>query len=135
MTTTVPYIKDFPAPESFVKTVVPKLKAFGLTKTEVFNLINLGVGLPTAQSTQKSVEAGDGMDVDGEGAGEDAAEEPDYRQMLSLIVEELEDRFPGDEGEAKIQKIFDTMRNEYQRAKKGKSTKGTKVKMNGTKSK
>ncbi|KIW12539.1 hypothetical protein PV08_09816 [Exophiala spinifera] len=135
ISTTSPYIKDYPAPETFVKAVVPKLKAFGLTKTEIFNLINLGVGLSTAQSTQKSVENSDGMDVDGDGAGEDAPEEPDYRQMLSLIVEELDDRFSGDEGESKIQKIFDTMRSEYERAKKGKPAKGTKAKVNGTKSK
>lgn len=135
MTTTVPYIKDFPAPETFIKTIVPKLRAFGLTKSEVFNLINLGVGLPTNQPTQKCTEPDDGMDVDGEGAGEDSPEEPDYRQILSLIVEELEDRFSGDEGEARIQKIFDTMRIEYERAKKGKPAKGTKFKVNGAKSK
>ena len=128
MASTVPYIENFPPPETFVKAVVPKLRNFGLTKAEVFNLINLGVGLPRNQSASKS-DAPDGeMDVDEEQAAEDVGE-PDDRQLLSLIIEELEERFSGEEGEAKIEKILATMRTEYDRAQVTAAANGA----NGTK--
>ena len=128
MASTVPYIENFPPPETFVKAVVPKLRNFGLTKAEVFNLINLGVGLPRTQSASKPDGADDEMEVDEEEAAEDAGE-PDDRQLLSLIIEELEERFSGEEGEAKIEKILDTMRTEYERAQVTVAANGT----NGTK--
>lgn len=68
------------------------------------------------------------MDVDEEQAAEDAGE-PDDRQLLSLIIEELEERFSGEEGEAKIEKILATMRTEYDRAQVTAAANGA----NGTK--
>ncbi|KAK7892369.1 hypothetical protein LTR67_007465 [Exophiala xenobiotica] len=127
---TVPYIENFPPPETFVKAVVPKLRNFGLTKAEVFTLINLGVGLPRNQPASKPEGADDAMEVDEEQPAEDV-EEPDDRQLLSLIVEELEERFSGEEGEAKIEKILNTMRTEYDRAHVTAAANGA----NGTKRK
>ncbi|EXJ87747.1 hypothetical protein A1O1_04673 [Capronia coronata CBS 617.96] len=129
VTTTVPYIENFPPPELFVKTVVSKLRAFGLTKTEVFMLINLGIGLPRNQSSQPSAAAEDGEE---ENEAEEV-QEPDDRQLLSIVIEELEDRFPGEEGEAKIEKILQTMRTEFNRAQA--ATKANEANGNGSEAK
>ncbi|KAI1616701.1 hypothetical protein EDD36DRAFT_415587 [Exophiala viscosa] len=117
VTTTVPYIETFPPPETFVKAVVPKLRSLGVTKTEALVLINLGVGLPRNQPTEKEAEInGDAEEPNEEGA-EDAQEEPDDRQLLSLVIEEVDDRFSGEQGEDKIQKVIETMRSEFDKAK------------------
>lgn len=128
VTNTVPYIEKFPAPETFVKAVVPKLRSFGVTKTEALVLINLGIGLPRNQSPPKEAETNGESEEPDEEAAEDAQEEPDDRQLLSLVIEEVDDRFPGDEGEDKIQKILETMRAEFDRASAKATTNGT----NGT---
>ncbi|EXJ82853.1 hypothetical protein A1O3_06668 [Capronia epimyces CBS 606.96] len=133
VTTTVPYIEDFPPPENFVKAVVPKLRAFGLTKTEVFMLINLGVGLPRNQISRPGADAenGEAAEADEEDAA-DEVQEPDDRQLLSIVIEELEDRFPGEEGEAKVEKILETMRTEFDRAQAVASEKANANAKNGT---
>lgn len=103
-----------------MNAVVPKLRSFGLTKTEILVLINLGVGLPRSQSSQPATEA-DGGEIEGD--PEDSEPPPgeeeqeiDDRQLLSLVIEELDERFAGDQGEAKIEKILQTMRTEFSRA-------------------
>ncbi|KAH0832593.1 hypothetical protein AYO21_06014 [Fonsecaea monophora] len=137
VTNTVPFIARYPPPETFIKNVVPRLRAFGLTKTEAFVLINLGLGLPRGQQLRQTTDGdeqaervngeGDGDEddgggdadvngVDGTAEGDEEPQEPDDRQFLSLVIEELEERFPGEEGEAKIQQILETMREEYNRA-------------------
>lgn len=86
-------------------------------------LINLGAGTQRNGSQPKVADAalpsvnGDG---DGEEVGEDAAEEEqeqDDRQLLSLVVEELEERFPGEEGEAIIDNILQIMKDAYEKVK------------------
>ncbi|OAP59254.1 hypothetical protein AYL99_06552 [Fonsecaea erecta] len=135
ITNTVPFIARYPPPETFIKNVVPRLHAFGLTKTEALGLINLGLGLPRGQQRQKAAdEDTQAQGVNGEGdhddndhdddaaAGqipveeEEEPAEPDDRQFLSLVIEELEERFPGEEGEVQVQQILETMREEYNRA-------------------
>ncbi|EXJ56372.1 uncharacterized protein A1O5_12639 [Cladophialophora psammophila CBS 110553] len=138
VTNTVPFITKYPPIETFIKNVVPRLRAFGLTKTEALMLINLGLGLPRGQQQQQAADdnaqmegvTGEGDDVDDDddaaaadetngqrtAEGEEEPLDPDDRQFLSLVVEELEERFPGEEGEAQIQKILETMREEYNRA-------------------
>ncbi|KIX99971.1 uncharacterized protein Z520_04609 [Fonsecaea multimorphosa CBS 102226] len=137
VTNTVPFIARYPPPETFIKNVVPRLHAFGLTKTEALGLINLGLGLPRGQQQQQNADEDDqAQDVNGEGDNNDDVDdhapadgvdgqipaegeeqpEPDDRQFLSLVIEELEERFPGEEGEAQVQQILETMREEYNRA-------------------
>lgn len=105
-------------PEALIRDVVPKLRRVGLTKTEALMLINLGVG---AQSNGNQQKAGDAappsVNGNGEELGEEAAEEEqeqDDRQLLSLVVEELEERFPGEEGETMVDKILQIMKDAYQ---------------------
>lgn len=112
----MPYIENFPPPETFIKAVVPKLRAFSLTKTEVFMLINLGVGLPRTQYSQPAAGAANGADGDEEQEEAEEVQEPDDRQLLSIVIEELEERFSGEEGEAKVEKILETMRAEFDKA-------------------
>ncbi|KIV79346.1 hypothetical protein PV11_06912 [Exophiala sideris] len=116
VTTTVPYIETFPPPETFVKAVVPKLRSFGVTKTEALVLMNLGVGLPRKQPAPKESETNGDSDEPNEDGAEDAQDEPDDRQLLSLVIEEVDDRFSGEQGEDKIQKIIETMRTEFDKA-------------------
>ncbi|KIX03218.1 uncharacterized protein Z518_06770 [Rhinocladiella mackenziei CBS 650.93] len=132
VTTTIPYIEAFSPPETFIKSVVPKLRAFGLTKTEALMLINLGVGLPRNQYSQAAAaetETG-ATNGDVEEGNEEAAaqevQEPDDRQLLSLVIEELEERFPGEQGEAKMEKILQTMKAEFDRAHAATNGHGTK---------
>lgn len=89
-------------------------------------LINLGVGLPRNQSSKpgvndESAAASNGEEEEAAGEEEEEeeeeeAQEPDDRSLLSLVIEEVEDRFPGEQGEAKIDRILETMRTEYDRA-------------------
>ena len=122
MTTTIPYLKNYPPPETFIKNVVPKLRAFGLTKTEAFMLVNLGIGLPRKQNPQAAADTdaslanGELEEIKGEQADEEG-QESDDRQLLSLVIEELEERFPGEQGEAKAEQILQTMKTEFDRAR------------------
>jgi hypothetical protein len=84
-------------------------------------LINLGVGAQRNGSQPKGADAAlPSVNGDGEELGEDAAEEEqeqDDRQLLSLVVEELEERFPGEEGEAIIDNILQIMKDAYDNVK------------------
>jgi hypothetical protein len=123
--TTIPHIAAYPAPETFIKRVVPKLRAFGLAKTEVFTILNLGIGLPKAQQQQDNTSGEAEVNGDGDVPADDEeqaqpAEEtsegtPDV-DLLSCAVHNLYERFPGDEGQEQIQKIIDTMKEEYEQA-------------------
>ena len=130
MTTTIPYLENYPPPETFIANVVPKLRAFGLTKTEAFMLVNLGVGLPRNLNTQASADTDTAAANGelGEANGDQAAEEvqeSDDRQLLSLVIEELEERLPGEQGEAKVEKILQTMKTEFDRAQARTNPNGT----------
>ena len=85
-------------------------------------MVNLGIGTPRNQGAQTSTDA-EAMNGDAEeqaeGAEEEEEEAPpeaDDRQLLSLVIEELEERFAGDEGEEKINEILQTVRDEFDRA-------------------
>lgn len=116
ITTTVPYVAALPAQDSFIKTVVPKLRRAGLTKTEALMLINLGIGTPRPTGQQVPAETNGEGDEEEAAAGEEQPE-PDDRQLLSLVVEELEERYPGEEGEAQIDTILQIMRDAFDQAK------------------
>jgi len=80
-------------------------------------LINLGVGIQRNGNQQKSDDASSpSINGNGEELGEETAEaeqEQDDRQLLSLAVEELEERFPGEEGEAMVDNILQIMKDAY----------------------
>jgi hypothetical protein len=97
-------------PESFIKAVVPKLRSFGLTKTEALVLINLGVGLPRTPGSTSTANA-EAEEVDEEAAAEES-QEPDDRQLLLLVIEELEERFSDEKSDA----LLKLMRTEFDRA-------------------
>ncbi|KIW65945.1 hypothetical protein PV04_08158 [Phialophora macrospora] len=152
ISSTTPYIAKYPPPETFIQSVVPKLRTFGLSKTEAFMMINLGVGLArgyeqqpfmngdqdnvnTVSSSIESAAANENAGTSGdeeqpnpEGQEDEAAYQPSDLELLSCVVEELDDRFPGDEGQEQIQKIVQTIREEYERAQsKHASTNGDAV--------
>ncbi|KAJ9610275.1 hypothetical protein H2200_005052 [Cladophialophora chaetospira] len=141
ISSTVPHVADYPPPETFIKNVVPKLRTLGLSKTEAYMAINLGVGLGKRQQVQQSVNAsqhtnGDVAEEEGEGTGaaddqeqenpaqeeQDELYQPSDTELLTCVIEEWEDRYPGEEGQEQLQKISETIREEYQRAQSTHAT-------------
>jgi hypothetical protein len=148
ITESTPHIATYPPSETFITSVVPKLKAFGLTKTEAYMIVNLGLGLPRPREGQEqqltngddpaaeeSIEQPDRHD--GSAGSNPAAEEdgtvmedaqqevPPWRDdtwVLDNVVEELGERFPGEEGREQIHKIFQTMKDEFDRAESKHTT-------------
>lgn len=141
---TSPHVAKYPAPDGWMGEVVGKLRAYGLTKAESLQILNLGVGLEStlkaAEGEPKEGEAVDG-DVEvnrdpqggGEGHGEvkeeedvvptsdtaveeeqEAGSEGDgdsaHRSLLGCVVENMDERFTGEEGEEKIQGILGLLR-------------------------
>lgn len=93
-----------------------------MTKTEALTIINLGIGTPRKTPQEEPVEEAASVNGAGEQSEEameeeEVSHEPDDRQLLSLVVEELEERYPGDEGEAQIDKILQIMRDAFDQAK------------------
>jgi hypothetical protein len=79
-----PLMVEWPQPETYMGEVVGRLKGFGLTKTEVFSIVNLGIGMPRPQ-----VASGEGveMDVDGEQVdGEEGMEEGNDAVVAELSI-------------------------------------------------
>lgn len=89
--------------------MVKKLKPFELTKTEVVNLINMGIGVRST-STQNQVNG----DVDAEELDDDAELARDI-QFFRIAVEEVDERF-AEEDEARIKEAILIMR-EYIKVK------------------
>lgn len=135
ISSTVPHVADYPSPETFIKNVVPKLRALGLSKTEVYMTINLGVGLSKSQQVQQSVNGsqhvnGDAVNAEEETAanadddgksssaqeGQEDPYQPSDMELLACVIEEVDDRYPGDEGQEQLEKISETIREEYRRA-------------------
>ncbi|OQV03363.1 hypothetical protein CLAIMM_08414 [Cladophialophora immunda] len=124
VTNTVPFILNYPPPETFIKNVVPRLCAFGLTKTEALRVNGEGDDI-----NDDGVGA-DGVDGQIAAEGEEEPPESDDRQFLSLVIEEMEERFSGEEGEAQVQQILETMREEYNRAHATHASANGDTKMN-----
>jgi transposase len=143
-----PHIAAYPPCETFVSSVVPKLKAFGLTKTEAYMIVNLGLGLPRKREGQEQVlQNGEEMmaeesieqpeNYEGSAESKAATEEEeivvdeaqheatpwrDDTWVLDNVVEELGERFPGEEGREQIQQIFQTMKEEFDQAQSQHAT-------------
>lgn len=95
------------------------MKPYELTKAEVLNLINMGIGVrvPSQQNQEE---------VDGE--AEDEEEQPDEEaemsrdvQFFKVAVEEAEERFPGEDGEERIKEMVSILKHTI-RSKQGQET-------------
>jgi hypothetical protein len=130
---TAPLTATFPKPDTYMTQVVQRLRQFNLTKTEVFSIINLGIGLPRPAAAESAeameVEQEDEVaetngetngepvatvsiptDDDGNTAEEVVEGDPSARYLLSLVVEGLEERWPVSETEENIQSILAVLR-------------------------
>lgn len=89
---------SFPESQKYMNEAVTRLRKFNLTKTEVFSIINLGIGLPSAQG------AGDAeaeeMEVDEEDAeqGEEEGEGGDGQEDGAVAIIAV----PGEGGEEDV---------------------------------
>lgn len=121
-----------------MEDLVQKLKKYELTKTEVFSLISLGVGLheatpPTAieaEATGQDNANGDNLTRDQPGTGDGGQDEVEVedeepaetglnRMLFGLIVEESDERFAGDEGEQRITEILEILKGASEATVKG----------------
>lgn len=87
-----------PPLDTYIKELVRRLKPYEVTKTEVMNLVNMGLG--TRVTNQQ-----------------DDEEEPDEEtimardiQFFRVVVEESDERFADDEGEERIKEIIGIMK-------------------------
>lgn len=103
-----PHVSNLEETPKWMPELVRRLKPFDLTKTEVLNLINLGVGLraPQPSAEEKSDDGEDGNEEDTEMARD--------VQFFKVTVEESDERFPGDEGEERIQEAVTIIRKTIQ---------------------
>lgn len=138
------HVAKYPPPDEWMSEVVGKLRAYGLTKAESLQVLNLGVGLESTlkapEGEAKDGEAANGdveVNGDAEGGGEvheevkveddvaptsDTAVEVEneeesegdgdsaHRSLLGCVVENMDERFPGEEGEERIQDILGLLR-------------------------
>lgn len=88
--------------------LVKRLRPFELTKTEVLNLINLGIGMRAPQQSNE-VKSEDGED-ENDGDTEMARDV----QFFKVTIEETDERFPGDEGEERIREAVTIIRGTIQ---------------------
>jgi hypothetical protein len=129
---TAPLTTSFPPPQAYMDNVVKALRKHDLTKTEVYQIINLLVGLPRppppANGDEMDVDADNGAadntdadadikdepededEGDEEQPSEEDAADANGRHILGLVLDSLDERFPGEEGERKIQQILRTLR-------------------------
>ncbi|KAK5106824.1 hypothetical protein LTS08_000947 [Lithohypha guttulata] len=99
------HVKTQPDVNSWISELVKKLKAYGLTKTEALNLINIGVGM--RPSGQDQVNGDDEQEV----GPDDEAEMARDVQFFKVVVEEADERFPGDDGDERIRDVIITMKS------------------------
>lgn len=102
---TTPHVKKQIDIQDWIGDVVSKLKPYGLTKTEVMNLINIGVGTREVAQPAEDAEADGDVEVDGERDIER------YVQDFMVVVEEVDVRFPGETGQEQIREIVTVLNN------------------------
>ncbi len=136
---TSPHIKQYPPPEKIISNVVRRLRKYDLTKTEALTLINLGLGLPRLQPANANLETNgnvtEGVEVKDESGeasntkegGDPTSEtmmspgavEPNFRALADCVIEDIGERFPGDEGEEKIEQILSVLEECIEEVKQG----------------
>jgi hypothetical protein len=100
-----------------MRQLLLQLKKYELTKTEVFTLINLGLGLdqqPQSVAANGHSETEPNGDVKDEADEEETQESDLSKSLFRLIVEESEERFAGDEGEEQIDEILSIIKASIQ---------------------
>lgn len=102
-----------------------KLKPYELTKAEVLNLINMGIGVRV--QSQQNQEEDDGDEEDGQEQPDEETEMSRYVQFFKVAVEEAEERFPGEDGEERIKEMINIMKDTI----KSKDEAEVEVKENG----
>ena len=117
--------------------VIKRLRQSGLTKTEALTILNLGLGLDRAQlprtngvpdADSKATHQNDNDHARATYGDDDTTQAPtsdtlittdpatvetsdNYHQLaLSCVVEKMDERFPGEEGEGKIQQILNILK-------------------------
>lgn len=101
-----PHVLSSPPLNTFIKELIRRLKPYELTKTEVMNLVNMGLGVRGANQQE----------------GDDGEEEPDEEelaetamardiQFFRVVVEESDERFEGDEGEERIREVIGVVKD------------------------
>lgn len=90
---------------TWMPELIRRLNPYDLTKTEVMNLINLGVGAPSNMQPANDVNA----EADAEETEEDSALARDELRFR-VAVEEVDERFPGETGEERIREVIELMR-------------------------
>jgi len=88
--------------------LIKKLRPYGLTKTEVMNLINLGVG---AQTDEQADQADGDMKTEEEAESEGDLALVRDELRFRVVVEESEERFADELGEEKIREVIDILRH------------------------
>lgn len=109
-----PYIPLLPLPETFIARLLGRFKDSGivLTKPEILNLINLGVGVKRPAATQTQTNGTEVVQESVEIKNEDGtiveADDRDDYTLLTLVVEEAESRF----SDEKLNEILVILREE-----------------------
>ena len=120
-----PHATNHAPVDDWIADLVKKLKPYELSKAEVLNLINMGIGVrvPSQQNQEE---------IDGE--AEDEEEQPDEEaemsrdvQFFKVAVEEAEERFPGEDGEERIKEMVSILKHTI----KSKQGQETEVQANG----
>ena len=138
---TSPHIKQYPPPDKFISSVVRRLRKYDLTKTEALTLINLGLGLSRSQPAKANIETKGHTRGEPEGkkendeadeaneadaptsetviapADEEGPVEPNFRALADCAIENVGERFSGDEGEQKIEEILSVLQECIEEAK------------------
>lgn len=99
-----PHVTRCQDPGVWMATLVRRLKGFELTKTEVLNLVDVGVGRRKTSEGQ-TVESGEEEEL--------SEEERVARDVLvfKCVVEEVDLRFAGDSGGERIKEIIEIFRD------------------------
>jgi hypothetical protein len=133
-----------PSPDQYIKEAVKRLRSHGLTKPEVYTIINLGLGLPrpqptadddedepngTAEEVEAEIETAEKATDDHDAVAqiiipgpsamsEIPADEEDVEMTsasrdnsaLALVIESIEERFPEDVREDKVEEMLAILR-------------------------
>lgn len=122
---------NYPPVEDWIGDLIKQFKPYELTKTEVMNLINMGIGVRVSQQQNEE-------QVKGDAEGEEEPDQPDEEaeisrdvQFFKVVVEEADERFPGDDGEETIRKIVSIMKETITGGAKDEEGREVEVKENG----
>lgn len=109
----MPYITTMQPTQHWMSELISRLKQYGLTKTEVLNLINMGIGKRASADDQASP-GENGQDVDMKMEDEEAQTQEDKDEaamardelFFRCAVEETDERFPDSSRIRDIIKVF-----------------------------